>query len=63
MVGTSGSGLASRTTERAVLDGLLARVREGESEALVIRGEAGIGKTALLRCGPPATTNFRKESP
>jgi hypothetical protein len=38
-----------RTRERQVLDGLLDRVRGGESAALVIRGEAGIGKTALMR--------------
>ncbi|MGZ6636677.1 MAG: ATP-binding protein, partial [Solirubrobacteraceae bacterium] len=38
-----------RSTERDVLDGLLARVRGGESEVLVMHGEAGIGKTALLR--------------
>ncbi|HEY1003066.1 MAG TPA: AAA family ATPase, partial [Streptosporangiaceae bacterium] len=30
------------------LDGLLDRVRGGESAVLVIRGEAGIGKTALM---------------
>ncbi|HEX9623807.1 MAG TPA: AAA family ATPase, partial [Streptosporangiaceae bacterium] len=38
-----------RTRERQVLDGLLDRVRGGESAVLVIRGEAGIGKTALMR--------------
>ena len=38
-----------RSIERDLLDGLLARVREGESEVLVLRGEAGIGKSALLR--------------
>ena len=32
-----------------MLDRLLANVREGQSAVLVIRGEAGIGKTALLR--------------
>jgi hypothetical protein len=31
-----------------MLDGLLERTRVGESAVLVIRGEAGIGKTALL---------------
>ena len=38
-----------RARERQVLDALLDRVRRGESAALVIRGEAGIGKTALIR--------------
>jgi hypothetical protein len=31
-----------------VLDGLIEAVRVGESRALVVRGEAGVGKTALL---------------
>src|SRR5258708_34743651 len=38
-----------RTRERQALDGLLDRVRGGESTVLVIGGEAGIGKTALMR--------------
>jgi DNA-binding CsgD family transcriptional regulator len=38
-----------RACERQALDGLLDRVRGGESVVLVIRGEAGIGKTALMR--------------
>ena len=37
-----------RARERQVLDSLLGRVRSGESAALVIRGEAGIGKTELM---------------
>ena len=40
--------LRDREQERALLDGLLASVRRGESRSLVLRGEAGIGKTALL---------------
>jgi DNA-binding CsgD family transcriptional regulator/tetratricopeptide (TPR) repeat protein len=40
--------LRGRRTECAVLDGMLAAVREGEGRALVVRGEAGVGKTALL---------------
>ena len=40
--------LLDRKAERAALDHLLAAVRTGESAALVLRGEAGIGKTALL---------------
>jgi hypothetical protein len=38
-----------RARERQGIDALLDRVRGGESAVLVIRGEAGIGKTALLR--------------
>src|SRR3954453_5762016 len=59
MVGTLGSGFVGRTTERALLDGLLERVREGESEALVIRGEAGIGKTAVLRYAARQASGFQ----
>jgi DNA-binding CsgD family transcriptional regulator/tetratricopeptide (TPR) repeat protein len=40
--------LEDRRNESAVLDGLLAAVRAGRSGALVLRGGAGIGKTALL---------------
>jgi hypothetical protein len=38
-----------RARERQVLDDLLDRVRSAESAVLVIRGEAGIGKTELMR--------------
>src|SRR5262249_44908262 len=38
-----------RTDERERLDAMLAQARAGESAVLVIRGEPGIGKTALLR--------------
>ncbi|CCH87411.1 Transcriptional regulator, LuxR family [Modestobacter italicus] len=37
-----------RHAERAAADQLLASARAGRSGALVVRGEAGIGKTALL---------------
>jgi DNA-binding CsgD family transcriptional regulator len=41
--------LLGRADECAALDGLIDDVRRGESRALVLRGEPGIGKTALLR--------------
>jgi DNA-binding CsgD family transcriptional regulator len=41
-------GLRGRRSEREVLDQLLASARAGYSRALVLRGEPGIGKTALL---------------
>jgi DNA-binding CsgD family transcriptional regulator len=40
--------LRGRDREQAVLDRLLDEVRAGESRVLVLRGEAGVGKTALL---------------
>jgi DNA-binding CsgD family transcriptional regulator len=41
-------GLLGRRDECRVLDDLVVGVRGGRSAALVVRGEAGIGKTALL---------------
>jgi DNA-binding CsgD family transcriptional regulator len=43
-----GSRLLGRRSERAALDELVASVRAGPSRALVLRGEAGVGKSALL---------------
>jgi AAA ATPase domain len=42
------SELRGRSEERETLNDLLADVRAGRSRVLVIRGEPGIGKTALL---------------
>ena len=40
--------LRGRARERAALDKLIEDVRGGESRSVVVRGDAGIGKTALL---------------
>jgi len=40
--------LTGRRSERDVLNRLVEAVRTGESRALVVRGEPGVGKTALL---------------
>ena len=52
-------GLQGRLGEHAVLDRLLANVRGGQSGVLVIRGEAGVGKTALLRHAAERASGFR----
>lgn len=41
--------LLGRTREIAHIDGLLEGAKEGKSAALLLHGEAGIGKSALLR--------------
>ena len=46
---TRGLGFIGRTRERERLDAMLAQARDGQSAVLVIRGEPGVGKTALLR--------------
>jgi DNA-binding CsgD family transcriptional regulator len=40
--------LLGRELERARIDGLIAAAREGNGGSLVVNGEAGMGKTALL---------------
>jgi DNA-binding CsgD family transcriptional regulator len=52
-------GLLGRAHEREALDRLLANVRGGQSGVLVIRGDAGIGKTALLRYVARQASDFR----
>jgi DNA-binding CsgD family transcriptional regulator len=53
------SGLRGRRDECAKLDGLLAGVRAGRSAALVMRGEAGVGKTALLEYVAESAADLR----
>ena len=43
-----GLRLLGRQSERAALDLLVSAVRAGESRTLVLRGEAGVGKSVLL---------------
>jgi DNA-binding CsgD family transcriptional regulator/tetratricopeptide (TPR) repeat protein len=42
------ASLLGRARECGLLDGLVGDIRRGESRSLVLKGEAGIGKTALL---------------
>ena len=44
-----GPSFRGRKHERAALDRMLDRLREGGSATLVLRGEAGIGKTELMQ--------------
>src|SRR4051794_15031932 len=51
--------LLGRADERATLDSLLENVRGGQSAVLVLRGEAGIGKTTLLHHCARQASGFR----
>jgi DNA-binding CsgD family transcriptional regulator len=51
--------LQGRRDECAVLDGLLERARAGQSGVLLVRGEAGVGKTALLDYAVGSASDFR----
>src|SRR3954463_16603896 len=51
--------LLGRADEREVLDRLLENVRGGQSAVLVVRGEAGVGKTALLHHCARQASGFR----
>jgi DNA-binding CsgD family transcriptional regulator len=51
--------LRGRTRECEILDQLLDTARSGGSEALVLRGEPGIGKTALLGYAADSAPDFR----
>jgi Flp pilus assembly CpaF family ATPase len=51
--------LLGRVGEQADIDLLLDAVRSGLSGALVVRGEAGVGKTALLDATVAAAADLR----
>jgi DNA-binding CsgD family transcriptional regulator len=51
--------LVDRRTERSALDSLIASARDGMGSALVLRGEPGIGKTALLEYAIESASGFR----
>lgn len=52
-------GFLGRAQECQSLDAMLAWARDGQSAVLVIRGEPGIGKTALLRYAAREASGFR----
>ena len=52
-------GLRGRRRECELMDSLIATVRTGESRVLVLRGEAGTGKTALLEHLAASASGFR----
>src|SRR5689334_11305313 len=51
--------LLDRQRERQVLDGLVGDLRSGRGRALVVRGEAGVGKSALLEYVAGAAADLR----
>jgi DNA-binding CsgD family transcriptional regulator len=55
----NGRSLVNRVDETAALHALLDAVRLGMSGTLVLRGEAGIGKTALLERAVASASDFR----
>ena len=56
---SSARGLTGRRSESEALDELVDAVRAGESRALVVRGEPGVGKTALLEYVAEQASGFR----
>src|SRR5918992_377739 len=59
MAGRRPSVLLGRADERELLDRLLENVRAGQSAVLVVRGAAGVGKTALLHHCAGEASGFR----
>ena len=59
MAAQGGPALRGRSSERMVLDRVLTDARTGHSAVSVIRGEAGVGKTALLRYATQKASGFQ----
>src|SRR5215218_10064919 len=59
MAGRRSPVLLGRADERELLDRLLENVRAGQSAVLVVRGEAGVGKTALFHYCARQASGFR----
>ena len=59
MSGVSGVGWFDRVEECAALEELLGDIRSARSRTLVVRGEAGIGKTRLLEYTVDRAGDFR----
>src|SRR3954454_1169115 len=51
--------LHDRRVERGVLEGLLSAVHGGESRVLVVSGDPGVGKTALVESVVGSASGFR----
>ena len=56
---SSGGTLIGREREREVLERLLDEVRGGRGDVLVVHGQAGVGKTALLEQTVQTARGFR----
>src|SRR5258705_12740488 len=59
VVGPHPGRLLGRERERAVLERLLATARDGHGSVLVVHGDPGVGKTALLAYAVSAASDFR----
>ena len=57
----AGSGLVGRRSECDLLDQLLTDVRASQSRVLVLRGEAGVGKSALMEYATRTAAGCRVE--
>lgn len=53
------AGLVARSREMAHIDQLLWQARRGKSGALALRGESGVGKSALIEATVARATEFR----